>query len=146
MTIEERALKTWGEAACPEAAIWVTRDGALVNGCMSGYVRDVDHAEIGQFFKTSKRHQPGSAWLYIRKFISRGNIRMSFSSCEAYFELSRLPTPVQWRAMGRCFAAARRRSLDIRIERMGRCPGAGKSYGREEYMAYLARYAPGLLA
>lgn len=146
MTIEEKALKTWGEASCPEAAIWITRDGTLVNGCMSGYIRDVDHAEIGQFFKTSKYHQPGSAWLYIKKFINRGNVRMCFSSCEAYFELSRTPTRTQLRTMCRCFAAARRKSLDVRIERMGRVPGAGKCYTREEYMAHLARYVPGLAA
>ena len=32
------------------------------------------------------------------------------------------------RAMGRCFAAARRQDLDIQIEHMGRVPGTGKLY------------------
>lgn len=146
MTIEQRALKTWGEAREPETAIWILRDGTLVNGCMGGFVRDVDHAEIGQFFKPSKFQDPGSNWIYIRKFIRRGNIRMSMDGHEAAFELSRIPTPEQWRAMGRCFVAARKLQKPITIERMGRMPGAGRSYGRAEFAEHLSRYAPRLSA
>lgn len=146
MTIEEKAIRAWGETNDPCAAIWITRDGRLINGCMSGHLRDVDHASIGEFFKTSKFHQPGSAWLYIKKFINRGNIRMYLSDRTAYFELAKLPAPAQWRAMGRCFAAARRQDLDIQIERMGRVPGTGKLYSKSQYMEYLSRYAPHLVA
>lgn len=140
MTIEQRALKLWGPARDPESAIWILPDGILINGCMGSGVRDVDHAEIGQFFKPSKFQDPGSNWIYIKKFIRRGNIRMCLSSCEAFFELWLRPTRAQWRTMGHCFVAARRLGLPVRIERMGRCPGTGKSYTAEEYRQYLDRY------
>lgn len=140
MTIEQKALKLWGPAQGPESAIWILSDGILVNGCMGSGVRDVDHAEIGQFFKPSKFQDPGSNWIYIKKFIRRGNIRMCLGSHEAFFELWLKPTLAQWRAMGRCFVAARRLGLKVHIEKMGRCPGTGRSYGREEYMEYLDKY------
>lgn len=142
MTIEQKALKAWGETRYPEAAIWILKDGTLVNGCMGSGTRDVDHAEIGQFFKPSKFQDPGSNWIYIRKFIRRGNVRMSFSDQEAFFEFIKTPTPTQWRSMGRCFAAARRLDLRVHLERMGGIPSTGKSYTVQEYAAHLARYAP----
>lgn len=146
MTIEKRALRLWGEAVSPETAIWILKDGTLVNGCMGGSVRDVDHAEIGQFFRPSKFQDPGSNYIYIKKFIRRGNVRMSMDGHDAFFELAGIPTQAQWRAMGRCFAAARRLGKDVCIERMGRTPGTGRAYSREEYVRHLARYAPGLVA
>lgn len=143
MTIEQRAAKAWGITEDPEDAIWILKDGSMINGCAYGTgTRDVDHAEIGQFYKPSKFQDPGSNWIYIKKFIRRGNIRISFSSHVAFFELSSVPTPEQWRTMGRCFAKARRTDLPVQIERMGRVPGTGRTYTREEYIQYLARYAP----
>lgn len=142
MTIEQKALKAWGETSDPAMAIWILKDGTLVNGCMGGCLRDVDHAEIGQFFKPSKFQDPGSNWIYIRKFIRRGNIRMCLSTHEAFFELSGIPTQPQWRSMGRCFAAARRLDLGITIEKMGNVPGTGRSYTKAQYMEHLMRYAP----
>lgn len=144
MTIEQKALREWGPTDDPFRAIWILRDGTLVNGCMGGCVRDVDHAEIGQFFKRSVYEDPGSNWIYIKKFMRRGNVRMSMEGT-AYFELAVPPTRQQWAAMGRCFAAARREGKDIAIERMGRRPGCGRLYNRESYIGYLSRYLPGLL-
>ena len=146
MTIEQRALKLWGPARDPGSAIWILADGTLINGCMGSGVRDVDHAEIGQFFKPSKFQDPGSNWIYIKKFIRRGNVRMSFSQCEAFFEFAKTPSPAQWQAMGRCFVAARREGLPVRLERMGRVPGTGKCYTVQEYVRHLARYAPDRVA
>lgn len=146
MTIEQKALKTWGEACGPSQAIWILKNGILINGCMGGYIRDVDHSEIGQFFKRSKYHEPGSNWLYVKKFIRRGNIRMSMEGGTAYFELFGLPTRVQWRAMGQCFAAARREGKNIEIERLPRTGHRRLLYSREEYLGYLERYAPHILA
>ena len=147
MTIEQRALKLWGEARRPSDAIWVLDDGTLINGCMGGSgLRDVDHAEIGQFFKPSKFQDPGSNWIYIKKFINRGNVRMSFGTHEAFFEFAKTPSQAQWKAMGRCFAAARRDGLEVRLEKMGRVPGTGKCYTVQEYVRHLARYAPDRVA
>ncbi len=146
MTIEERAVKTWGLTENPEDAIWILKNGSLINGCAYGSgMHDVDHAEINQFYKPSKLQNPRSNWIYVKKFINRGNIRMAFSSHAAFFELSGLPTPAQWRAMGRCFVRARKAGLPVQIERMGRIPGTGKLYTREDYIRYLARYAPQLV-
>lgn len=144
MTIEEKALKEWGVATDCLCGLWILKDGTILNGCQSGYVRDVDHGEIGQFFKRSVYQDPGSNWIYVKKFIKRGNIRMSMEG-SAYFELGRVPTQEQWRAMGRCFARARQRQLEIQIERMGSRPGLGKLYTRLGYIEYLSRYVPSLV-
>ena len=144
MTIEEKALKLWGRARSPETAIWILKDGTMIEGCHGGFrTRSVDHAEIGQFFKTSVRDEPGSGYLYIRTFIRRGNIRMSMDGSTCFLEFYRRPGPAQQRAIGKCFAAARRLGKDVEISIMPRLldDRSRKILSREQYLAYMARYA-----
>lgn len=145
MTIEQKALKLWGETDDPQDSIWILPDGTMLNGCQGGYIRDVDHAEIGQFFAPSKSQDPGSNWIYIKKFIRRGNIRMSMDGHACYFMLSKIPTRTQWRSMGYCMAKARRLGKIVEIERIASHGRPAKLYGRMEYIMYLSRYAPNLV-
>lgn len=144
MTIEDRAVKEWGCTEQPRYAIWILADGSMVNGCMGGYVRDVDHSEIGQFFRTSKFHDPGSNYLYIKKFVRRGNVRTSCEG-ECYFQFARTPTKAQYAAMRRCMMYAAREGKPVMIEKLvpGRNGPCWRS--REDFEAYLARYAPHVL-
>ncbi len=148
MTIEQKALKAWGATDIPEHAIWILPDGTMLNGCQGGYVRDVDHAEVGQFFALSKFHDPGSNYLYLCKFIRRGNIRTSCDGRECFFELAGVPTRQQYAAMRRCMSRAMRRGQAVMIEKMPARSREKKRcwHSREDYEAYLSRYVPALLA
>lgn len=149
MTIEQKMLKAWGEAADPALAIWILKDGTLVNGCMDPYGcrRDVDHSEMNQFYKRSKFEDPGSSYIYLLKTIRRGNIRMSMDGHAAAFELYGIPTKAQWRSMGRAFVAARRldKPVEISVLPRRRSDRGNRLYDRESYIAYLSRYAPRIL-
>lgn len=141
-TIEARAMRLWGVTNDPARGIWILRDGRMLDGCQGGYVRDVDHSEIGQFFTRSKFHTPGSNWLYMKKFIKRGNIRMSMEG-EPYFEFAIRPSEDQWRTMKYCFKFARLADKpDIRIERLSDTRPHPVQYDVEGLKAYLRQYAP----
>lgn len=149
MTIEEKALALWGPTDDPSVGLYILKDGTMLNGGGHGYGnRVVDHVEINQFFKPSKFQEPGSSYVYIKKFVRRGNIRMSGCGCTVTFELYAPPTPAQWRTMGRCFAYARREDKPVEIERLPRLLSArgNRLYSRESYIEYLKRYVPGLIA
>ena len=92
MTIEQRLLADLGATTIPDFAVWLLKDGTLVNGSHEGYQRDIDHHEIGQYFKHSKYHVPGSSTLYLRKFMRRGNIRISCSDCGLCAEYAVTPS------------------------------------------------------
>lgn len=146
MTIEELALKTWGEAKYPEQAIWILKNGVMINGFQHGTMRDVDHAEIGQFFKTSKYHEPGSNYLYICKFIRRGNIRTSFDGNECFFQLPGVPDKSQWKSMLEMVRIARRRYQPVLIEYLVPRGEKKRCWDFQEYKQHLARYAPHVLS
>lgn len=88
MTIEERLIKDLGTTSRPELAVWMTKDGTLVNGSHDGIRRDVDHHEISHYYKKSKYDDGGSSTLYIRKFMRRGNIRMGCHEAAYIMELA----------------------------------------------------------
>lgn len=139
MTIEQRLLHDCGETDDPMMAVWMLRDGTLVNGSYEGYQRDIDHHEIGAYFKRSKFEDPGSNYLYILKFMRRGNIRMSGSNCDLCFELVGPPSQAQWTAIQRCALMARRAGLPMFIER---CTGPYQHRGQTfaDFAAYISRY------
>lgn len=69
MTIEEKVLKEYGRTDDPVLSVWMLRDGTLVNGSCEGFQRDIDHHQIISFFSPSRKEDPGSPELYVKKFI-----------------------------------------------------------------------------
>lgn len=144
MTIEQKMLHDYGTTGVPELCMWLLRDGTMVNGSWEGHQRDVDHREVSQYFKRSKREDPGSAAIYIYKFERRGNIRVTCSDFGYGFELYGPPSREQLAVIFRCAAIARRNSIPVYIDRridMHRRRGEDL----EQFRAYLRRYT-GLLA
>lgn len=99
MTIEERLVKSRGLTDDPALADWLLRDGRMTNGSYEGHQRDMDHSEIGEFYKTSRLSQPGSGIVYVRKFMRRGNVRMGVSEFGYCFEFDTVPSVPQLRRL-----------------------------------------------
>lgn len=112
MTIEERLLRDQGTTEDPHLAIWLLKDGTLVNGSIEGRQRDVDHHEIGQYFKKSKFQEPGSSLIYIKKFERRGNVRWGCSETGYWAELRATPTQEQFNTIVKHFTDAARNRID----------------------------------
>lgn len=139
MTIEQRLVRDNGTTDGPELAVWLLADGTWVNGSKEGRQRDVDHHEIGQYFKPSKHAEPGSAYLYMLKFMRRGNIRVGCGGGYAFAEMRVPPTEAQARELIRHFAKLSRYGVDCMIERRS---GKGDRVHMDVdgFKAYVRRY------
>ena len=139
MTIEQRLLKDYGETEYAEAAVWLLKDGTLVNGSKEGWQRDVDHHEIGQYFRRSVRENPGSSYCYIVKFMRRGNVRLSCSRSGYCAELRRIPTERQLRVLSKMMYQARRNAIQTYVEWRSQ-KGTRHSGNWYDYLHYIRRY------
>lgn len=99
MTIEERLLKAYGKTDNPMLAVWLLRDGTLINGSYSGQVRERDHSEINEFYKPSVRQKDGSSFIYIQKFMRRGNIRVGCSDVAGVMQYAVTPSESQMKVL-----------------------------------------------
>ena len=123
----------------PELCVWMLRDGTMVNGSYEGRQRDIDHRCISEYFKRSKFEDPGSALIYVKKFMRRGNIRYGCSECGYSIELTSPPSPEQFKRIQAHMRQAIRRGIPT-------CIGRYDSRRRlvyetwRQYAAYLARY------
>lgn len=95
MTIEERLIHDLGITPNFNHAVWLLPDGTLINGSHEGRQRDVDHHEIGFYFKKSKYDTGGDSYLYIKKFMNRGNIRWGCDKDNMTIEFTKKPTEKQ---------------------------------------------------
>lgn len=142
MTIEEKAAALYGRTEIPEFGVWLLRGGVLLNGSHEGHQRDVDHAEISQFFKPSKRQAPGGIYIYLLKFMRRGNIRWSVSDCGACVDMVGMPDAAQFRVVRDAMLHAERRGADTSVAY--RTPAAaGRPVYRTwpEWLRFADRYA-----
>lgn len=74
-------------------AVWMLRDGSLINGSYDGNQRDVDHREIVEYY-------PGLSFdEAIARFMRRGNIRMGFGDAGPCFEFLVPPSEEQLRIL-----------------------------------------------
>lgn len=138
MTIEQRLLHDHGVTTEPVLAVWMLRDGTMINGSYCGRQRDVDHHEIGQYFKRSKFQDPGSSAIYIKKFMRRGNIRYGCSSCAFCIELAVTPSQAQFDRICEHMLHAWRNRLQTCVGRPGK---NGVIYGTFwEYIGHIRRY------
>ena len=53
-TIEERAISEWGITNVPQFAIYMLKNGEMINGSYEGFQRDRDHREINEFMPCVK--------------------------------------------------------------------------------------------
>lgn len=141
MTIEERAIKLFGITDNPTLALYMTKEGILINGSYEGYQRDRDHRDISQFFKRSKREQLGASGIYIYKFMNRGNIRMGCSSVGFIMNILTTPTEEQLLKLLKLSSIADRYQIEFGIGVVNR-----KNFNKVRYMSmyeyieYLIRY------
>lgn len=89
------------------------KDGTLVNGSYEGFQRDIDHHEINQFYHISKKASPGTGYIYIKKFMNRGNIRVGCSSHGYTFEMRVPPTKQQFKRLVMYANEANNRGIEI---------------------------------
>lgn len=115
MTIEEKAIHAWGVTEIPELAVWMTKDGTMINGSYEGWQRDIDHREVSQFYSKSKFVTPGSAAIYLYKFMRRGNIRMGCSEYGYCMESAGKPTPAQLGTLAKILEKAERNGIETGI-------------------------------
>ena len=139
MTIEQKAIAKWGITESPEFASYILTDGRYLNGSRENRQRDMDHADISEFFKRSKKDTSGFSTLYIEKFMRRGNIRVGASPTGYYIELAKLPTPAQVHVMRSLAIKAFRMGLDIHID-WHTARGKLRSGKWTDYLSYLASY------
>ena len=139
MTIEQRLLRDYGETDVPELATWMLADGTMINGTVEGRQRDVDHRCISEYFKRSKFENPGSAGIYLRKFMRRGNIRLCCSDCGYCVELRATPTLKQLWKLRKIMNAATRNGIETMVEWRTR-NNSRKCASWPGYLDHLARY------
>lgn len=78
--IEQMLIDELGTTDDPELAVWLTRDGRLINGSREGRQRDLDHRHIQDCY-------PGlDANAAIERFMRRGNVRMGCGAGSFAFE------------------------------------------------------------
>lgn len=142
MTIEQRLLKKYGRTAEPEFATWMLRDGTMINGTIEGHQRDIDHREIGEFYKPSKYQEPGSMYCYIEKFMRRGNIRLCCNEFGYNAEIWGVPSEMQVASLRTLSFVAMRAGIECRLEWHTRTSSRyhPRSGGFEDYVKYLRRY------
>lgn len=86
---ESLALGKYGRTEDVNMAVWLLRDGTMVNGSFEGRQRDLDHRHIREFY-------PGlDEDAAMRRFMLRGNIRMGFSVAGPCFEFLVPPSEEQ---------------------------------------------------
>ncbi len=138
MTIEERLKKKYGVTNNMHLAVWLLPNGDLINGSHDGIRRTVDHSEISEFFAPSKRQTPGSSYIYIEKFMRRGNIRIALSDLVLAFELHKTPTRAQLDILTPAILDCARKSIPVYAARMTQ-----KGIKREdgpEFLEYVYKY------
>lgn len=141
MTIEQRLLRDCGTTEEPCLAVWLLPDGEWVNGSCEGFQRDQDHHEIGAYFRPSVRQEPGSTYIYIRKFMRRGNIRVSCAQGFCRAEMLVPPTRSQVVQVLEKFGPLARDGWDVLIERAGAATGSRyASMDLPAFRAYVERY------
>lgn len=92
--IEAVVLKEYGRTDDPCLAVWMLRDGTLVNGSIEGRQRDRDHRDIADFYPFHMDENDAMA-----RFMRRGNIRMGFSETGPCFEFLVPPSEEQLRIL-----------------------------------------------
>lgn len=91
MKIEERAKKYYGTTEIFDIAAYMLQDGTMLDFSEGTGAFRQDHANIGMFFKGDGTQ---GYTRYIRKFMRRGNIRLS-PECKG-FEFTVIPTKEQY--------------------------------------------------
>lgn len=141
-SIEYRAFRAWGRATTPECCAWITKEGVMINGSYDGHQRDRDHRDISGFFKTSKFEDPGSSWIYVKKFMRRGNIRVGCSRCGYYMEICGTPTEPQLYIIDAFHTAASKQGIEFGIgKRDHKDFGKITQYSYYGYLDHLRRYS-----
>ena len=114
--IEERAKITWGTTEVPQFAIYMLTDGTMLNGSFGGFQRDRDHREINEFMPHINNGKPYEGYPYIRRFMNRGNIRMSCNRESINLQFWKTPTREQWHSLRQILEEAEDLRQSIYIE------------------------------
>ena len=116
-TIEERAKIAWGTTEVPQFAVYMLTDGTMLNGSFGGFQRDRDHREINEFMPHINNGKPYEGYPYIRRFMNRGNIRMSCNRESINIQFWKTPTREQWHSLRQILEEAEDLRQSIYIEK-----------------------------
>lgn len=83
-SIEEKLVQDLGTTDDIALAVWMLKDGTLVNGSREGRQRDLDHRHIGDYASEYLGGLEDEAAM--RRFMRRGNVRLGFSEAGPCFE------------------------------------------------------------
>lgn len=138
MTIEERLVKRYGSTDDPGLAVWLLKDGTLVNGSYGGHQRDVDHHEISDFY-----HQTGNGCAryggdsyYIHKFMRRGNIRWHCTRTLLDISFAVTPAENQLKTMFPVLRYVYGRNIPVRITKLNRENGL-RTFRLADFLSWL---------
>ena len=116
-TIEERAIKEWGTTEVPQFAIYMLKNGEMLNRSYEGFQRDRDHREINEFMPCVKNGKHYEGYPYIFRFLNRGNIRMNCNRDSINIQFWHIPSYEQWQTLKWILKDAEELSLSIYIEK-----------------------------
>lgn len=91
--VEARVLDHYGKTDDAALAVWLLKDGTMVNGSFENHQRDLDHRHVRDFYPELDEEAA------IRRFMRRGNIRMGFSDAGPCFEFLVPPSEEQLRIL-----------------------------------------------
>lgn len=116
-TIEIRAKAEWGTTKEPRFAVYMLTDGTMLDGSYEGRQRDRDHREINEFMPCINNGRPYEGYPYIRRFMNRGNIRMSCNRESINIQFWHIPTWEQWQSLRKILEDAKKLGQSIYIEK-----------------------------
>ena len=110
-SIEERAKKYYGTTSIFEFAGYLLEDGQMLNFSYEGNQRDVDHREIGQFFKEACGTES------LLKFMRRGNVRVMADGNGYRFEYMNPLTNKQEEVIKEAYKSAEDIGIEFLLEK-----------------------------
>lgn len=131
-TIEQKALAEWGTTKEPRFAVYMLTDGSMLDGSFGGFQRDRDHREINEFMPHINNGKPYEGYPYIRRFMNRGNIRMSCNKESINLQFWHTPTWEQWHSLRKILEDAEELGQSIYIE---------KYYPKKRSVCFLDKYS-----
>ena len=110
-SIESRAEGKYGKTSFFPLAVWLLSDGTLLNGSREGFQRDIDHAEIGEFYQKAQGVDA------VFKFMRRGNVRVMCSRNGYLFQYIRPLTLDQKNVLRKAFRSARKKNIPFSLQK-----------------------------
>lgn len=140
MTIEDNALKGYGETNDWTLATWLLKSGKLTNGSTNGVTRNIEPSDIAKYYRPVKYPALCGNNVYTHKFMRRGNIKLRCSDLRYYIEFTKIPTQEQFNVLYNIMKHAVNNGIPIEIVKNDTV-GKTRSFTPQKFFTYLQRYS-----